>query len=169
MLETAKISSIFYYCSCFAASSSKISPLCLPKSLARKSLVVGSCFGETVSSLDKKYAREYTTYDYSKMGETHAVEIHTIVIGDFAMVGMPYQPYSELGWRIREASPYKTTFVVSLANGSTGYIGPDFIFGTSSYGARYSYYTSRSGIGTADILVNRSVEMLKKIQTADAD
>jgi hypothetical protein len=125
--------------------------------------------GEKVNSLDKKYAREYTTYDYSKMGDTHAVEIHTIVIGEFAMVGMPYQPYSELGWRIREASPYKTTFVVSLANGSTGYIGPDFIFGTSSYGARYSYYTSRSGPGTADILVNRSVEMLKKIQTATAD
>ena len=122
--------------------------------------------GESVANLDKKYAMEYTGMDYSALPELHDVEIQTVVLGDFAMVALPFEAYSELGWRIREQSPYENTFVVGQANASYGYIGPGFIYGTSSYGARYSYYTARFSRGGGDLLVKYSVEMLKEIKEA---
>jgi hypothetical protein len=120
--------------------------------------------GKSVANLDKKYAMEYTGMDYSALPELHDVEIQTVILGDFAMVALPFEVYSELGWRIREQSPYENTFVVGQANASYGYIGPGFIYGTSSYGARYSYYTARFSRG--DLLVKYSVEMLKELKTA---
>lgn len=119
--------------------------------------------GVSVGNLNKKYAWEYTNLDYSKLGATYDVEIHAIVIGEFAMVGLPFEPYSEIGWKICEGSPFATTFVVSQANGANGYVGPDFIYGTASYGARYSYYTSRSAVGAAPILITKSIGMLKEM------
>jgi len=120
--------------------------------------------GESVDNLTRKYATEYTTIDYSALGPTHEIEVQAVVLGEFAMAALPCEPYSELGWKIRESSPYENTFVVGLANGSHGYIGPDFIYGTSAYPARYSFYTSRFGIGTADLLIQGSVGLLKEIQ-----
>lgn len=120
--------------------------------------------GGSVSNLDKKFAVEYTTTDYSRYGDTYEIEIQTLVLGDFALVGLPCQPYSEIGHKIREKSPYENTMIVSLANGEYGYVTPDSLLGTDSYGARFSIYTSRSGYGTADLLIDHSVAMLKKLK-----
>jgi len=115
------------------------------------------------SGLDYAFALEYTTEDYSKLGDTFELEIHTLQIGDFAIVGLPSEIFSEIGLKIKAASPYKNTMIVGLANGTHGYIGPDFVQGTSSYVARFSMYNAYAGIGTADLLINNSVAMLKEM------
>ena len=124
--------------------------------------------GEKVDNLDKKYAIEYTTYDFSNWGDTFNIEIQTMVLGDFAFVGLPCEPYSEIGLRIKEKSPYENTFVISLANLSCGYMAPDFVYGTSAYPARFSPSSARTTVGIADVLVNGSVSMLNEIKNKTA-
>ena len=116
------------------------------------------------SGLDYAFALEYTTEDYSDLGETFDIEIQTIVLGDFSIVGLPSEIFSEIGLKIKAASPYENTMVVGLANGTHGYIAPDFVQGTSSYVARFSKYNACAGVGTADILINNSVAQLKQMK-----
>ncbi len=120
--------------------------------------------GESVANLDKKYAIEYTTYDFLDWGDTFEIEIQTMVLGDFAFVGLPCETYSEIGLRIKEETPYENTFVISLANLSYGYMAPDFVYGTSAYPARFSPSSARTDKGIADVLVNGSVSMLNEIK-----
>lgn len=120
--------------------------------------------GEKVDNLSKKYAIEYTTYDFSNWGDTFDIEIQTMVLGDFAFVGLPCETYSEIGRRIKETSPYENTFVISLANLSYGYMAPDFVYGTSAYPARFSPSSARTTVGIADVLVNGAVSMLNEIK-----
>ena len=116
------------------------------------------------SGLDYAFALEYTTEDYSTLGDTFEIEIHTIELGDFAIVGLPSEIFSEIGLKIKEGSPYENTMVVGLANGTHGYIAPDFVQGTSSYVARFSKYNAYAGVGTADILINNSVAQLLQMK-----
>ena len=116
------------------------------------------------SGLDYAFMLEYATEDYSTLGDTFEIEIHTVELGDFAIVGLPSEIFSEIGLKIKAASPYENTMVVGLANGTHGYIAPDFVQGTSSYVARFSKYNAYAGVGTADILINNSVAMLKEMK-----
>jgi hypothetical protein len=120
--------------------------------------------GESVSNLNKKYAIEYTTFDYSDWGDTFELEIQTLVLGDLAFVGLPCEAYSEIGHRIKEASPYENTLVISLANTSYGYMAPDFVYGTSAYPAKFSPSSSRADKGIADIVVNGALSMLSELK-----
>lgn len=116
------------------------------------------------SGLDYAFMLEYVTEDYSTLGDTFEIEIHTIELGDFAIVGLPSEIFSEIGLKIKAASPYENTMVVGLANGTHGYIAPDFVQGTSSYVARFSKYNAYAGVGTADILINNSVAQLLEMK-----
>ena len=118
----------------------------------------------TASGLDKCFAVEYTTEDYSKLGNTYDIEIHTIRIGEWAMVGLPGEIYTDIGRAIKDDSPYELTSVISLANGTHGYITPDNYLDTSCYPARVSMYNAYSGYGTADILINNSLAQLKEMR-----
>lgn len=54
--------------------------------------------------------------------ESFDVVIHTLRLGDLGIAAIPYEVFAEIGLEIKEKSPFKTTFVVSLANGSDGYL-----------------------------------------------
>ena len=117
-----------------------------------------------VGGLDKCFAVEYTTEDYSVLGDTFEIEVHTIRIGEWAMVGLPSEIYSEIGRDIKKDSPFEMTSVISLANGTHGYIAPDYVLDTSAYPARFSMYNAYAGIGTADLLINKSLNQLKEMK-----
>ena len=67
--------------------------------------------------------------------------------------------------RIKTDSPFELTSVISLANGTHGYITPDKYLDTSCYPARVSKYNAYSGYGTADILINNSLAQLTQMKT----
>nr|WP_050785908.1 neutral/alkaline non-lysosomal ceramidase N-terminal domain-containing protein [Pedosphaera parvula] len=48
--------------------------------------------------------------------------LQTIKIGDLAIVGIPCEVFAETGLAIKEKSPFKPTFTISLANGWNGYL-----------------------------------------------
>jgi hypothetical protein len=120
--------------------------------------------GESVASLDKAFATEYLNEDYSDLGDTFEIELQTVVLGDFALVALPCEPFSEIALKIKAGSPFENTVVVGLANGHNGYIAPDFVQGTGAYAARFSKHVNKAGLGTADLLINNSIAMLKEMK-----
>ena len=60
-----------------------------------------------------------------RQGKPIEAEVQVITLGDeIAWVGLPGEPFVELGIAIKLASPYPTTIICELANDSIGYI-PD--------------------------------------------
>ena len=109
---------------------------------------------------EEAYAETYLTYDEATWHESEAMEIHTIRFGPWTIVGLGGEIYTEIGLRIKRESPYKNTLVFSLANGDHGYIPTDYILDTRAYPAKWGRYVAYVGHGTADTLVERSIEQL---------
>ena len=91
------------------------------------------------------------------------LEVQTIVIGPWAIVGLPGEIYTEIGLRIKAQSPFENTLIFELANGTNGYIGPAKAIMSGVYEMTYSKYNSYTGIDTADRLVRRALEQLENI------
>lgn len=111
---------------------------------------------------EEGYAETYLNYDEATWPETDEMEIHTIRFGPWTIVGLGGEIYTEIGLRIKRDSPYKNTLVFSLANGSHGYIPTDYILDTKAYPAKWGRYVTYVGYGTADTLVEKSLEQLDK-------
>ena len=51
-----------------------------------------------------------------------SVKIQAIRIGDFAVVGYPFETFCEIGLEVKAKSPFPQTMVIGLANGRYGYL-----------------------------------------------
>ncbi|MGC3968165.1 MAG: neutral/alkaline non-lysosomal ceramidase N-terminal domain-containing protein [Pirellulales bacterium] len=54
--------------------------------------------------------------------ETLTFEIQAVRIGDFAIVGIPFETFCEIGLELKKKSPFPQTMVIGLANGRHGYL-----------------------------------------------
>jgi neutral ceramidase len=54
--------------------------------------------------------------------ETITVKIQAIRIGDFAVCGIPFETFVEIGLDLKKRSPFPQTMVIGLANGRHGYL-----------------------------------------------
>ena len=60
---------------------------------------------------------------YEKSTPSHDCRLTSIVLGDdLAFVSLPGEPFNGIGRVIREKSPYKHTFIVTLAQSVSGYV-----------------------------------------------
>lgn len=66
------------------------------------------------------YARESLRLSEAKPSVT--IKLQTIALGELAIVAIPCEVFAEIGLEIKQKSPYKTTFVIALANGYNGYL-----------------------------------------------
>lgn len=66
------------------------------------------------------YARQ-TMGMLEEAGEV-TLPLQAIRIGDFAVVGIPFETLVEIGLELKEQSPFETTMVIGLANGRYGYL-----------------------------------------------
>lgn len=80
-------------------------------------------------------------------------------IGDVGFICAPYEMFSENGQQIKEASPFKMTFVVTYANAICGYVPskPTYVYG--GFEVEYNNYVE----GTAEALVDRFASMLNEL------
>jgi hypothetical protein len=96
----------------------------------------------------------------AKKGKPYEVEVQVIALGDdVAWVSLPGEIFVELGIAIKQASPFKYTFIAELANGSIGYI-PDrkaFVEGN------YEVVSSRVAAGSGELLVEAAARMLRDL------
>ena len=70
--------------------------------------------------LAEHYARRTVTA--SERDETLTVKLQAVRIGDFAVVGIPFETFVEIGLDIKDDSPFEQTMVIGLANGRHGYL-----------------------------------------------
>ncbi|MCY3019045.1 MAG: hypothetical protein NTW87_08455, partial [Planctomycetota bacterium] len=69
------------------------------------------------------FAQQLVEFAQREQGRTEEYQVTAFSIGKrLAVVSLPGEPFAEIGIRIRETSPFPTTFVVSHANGACGYI-----------------------------------------------
>ena len=81
--------------------------------------------------------------------------------GDVAFVGLPGEPFTELGRQIKDGSPFEMTIPCCNANGSEGYFPTDEALNEKGYEATSSLFLP----GVAPELVKVSLETLAQLKT----
>ena len=82
-------------------------------------------------SMDENYARE--TVLLAEMAPTRKLNLQAIRLNDFVIVANPCESYNETGLKLRQASPFRFTMNIGLANGHAGYIPPPELFQLGGY------------------------------------
>jgi neutral ceramidase len=77
------------------------------------------------------YARE--TVLLSEWPDRHRFKLQALRLGAFGFAAAPCELYGSTGLKIKAASPFKTTMVVGLANGYSGYLPPPDQFQYGGY------------------------------------
>jgi neutral ceramidase len=92
-----------------------------------------------------------------RKGEPVPAEVQVITLGsELAWVGLPGEIFTELGLAIKNASPFRQTAVVSLANDSIGYV-PD----RKAYAqGNYEPVSARVAAGSGEMLVEAAARLL---------
>ena len=94
------------------------------------------------------------------------IEILTLQIGPWTIVGLPGEIYSDIGLKIKANSPFANTIVVEIVNGYNGYISPDTIQRAGNYEGIYSM-VAYTGFGSADTLIHGATDMLYALYYSD--
>ena len=76
---------------------------------------------EKLPRLAQNYARNAVNAA-ERPEETLTVQIQAIRIGDFAVCGIPFETFVEIGLDLKKRSPFPQTMVIGLANGRHGYL-----------------------------------------------
>lgn len=76
---------------------------------------------EKLPRLADNYARS-TIAAAERTEETLTVKLQAIRIGDFAVCGIPFETFVEIGLELKQHSPFPLTMVIGLANGRHGYL-----------------------------------------------
>ena len=111
-----------------------------------------------------RIAATTVTCNAKKTGTTE-MAIDAYAIGDVALVAAPYEMYCENGEAIKEASPFKMTFVSTCTNGRAGnYIPSAFAYTYNNkpdevYGIAQTAYAE----GTAELLQDSFISLLKQL------
>ena len=116
---------------------------------------------EKYNSGDRAFAGEYLLGD--DPSDEISIEVHTMRLGPWAIVGLPSEIFSEIGLAIKERSPFEHTLVFELANGHHGYIPPAYVIGSGAYEARVSKLNSACGPETAELLIEQSIRQLNAL------
>lgn len=96
----------------------------------------------------------------ARKGEPLAVEVQVIALGnEVAWVSLPGEAFVELGLAIKQASPFKYTMIVELANGSIGYIPNKSAYAEGNY----EVVSARCAAGSGELLVAAAVRMLREL------
>jgi hypothetical protein len=91
------------------------------------------------------------------------VEFQAIAFGDVAIVTNPAELFSIYGVRIKQASPFKVTFVSSLTNGYCGYVPTVEAFRHGGYETYRTVFTSRLAKDAGDRILQVSIDLLRAV------
>jgi len=100
---------------------------------------------------------------YIRLEEKDATDELNVVcvgFGDVAFVGLPGEPFTEIGRKIKAGSPFKMTLPCCNANGSEGYFVTDDALMVDGYESTSTLFK----IGVADTMINKSLEILDEIK-----
>lgn len=120
----------------------------------------------TATPLAKEYglasvyeAREIINHA-ENLGDTDTVEMNAFSVGGFGFVTAPYEMFSLQGSKIKDESPFAVTAVMGYAGIHKGYIPSEEAYDYGCYESQTALFVK----GTAEILADKYLEMLKSIQ-----
>ncbi len=87
------------------------------------------------------------------------VEQTCIAAGEWALIGFPGELFTEIGMKLKLASPYRRTMIVGLANGDIGYLPTKRA--VSEGGSTVS--SRETGDDAESIVIARSLELLQRL------
>jgi len=96
---------------------------------------------------------------YKRTGRPVSAEIQVLAVGPVAFVGVPGELFVELGRKIKEASPFRRTFIVELANDSIGYIPTAEAYAQGSYEPT----STRLAPGAGEKIADTAVGLLRRL------
>lgn len=108
--------------------------------------------------VEKVYAREVLLLDEDEK-KADTLEFWAVSLGDAGLVGIPSEAFVEIGIAIKQGSPFRHTAVVTLANGSAGYIPMPWSFAQGGYEPRLAR-SSRLAPEAAGIVIDRCLRAL---------
>jgi hypothetical protein len=88
--------------------------------------------------------------------EHHPLEVHGTRIGPLAFVGVPLEPFIELGLAIEARSPFPMTFVSGYTNGYRNYLPTEAEFARGGYEVEIAAFAPEA----AGIFVETAVRVL---------
>ncbi len=95
-----------------------------------------------------------------KLPETLQIPMWTVSMGDVAFVGAPYEMFDANGLQIKDGSPFRMTFVMTLTNDSYGYMPSEMGFAHGGYSAD----TCRFKPGIGELLAENYIELLERMK-----
>ena len=93
---------------------------------------------------DGQYDASFTV-TRSKLEATKDVPLNAIAFGELAFTGNPYEMFDTNGKEIRDASPFKTTFICTLSGGANGYVPSALGYSHGGYETYNCLYLAGSG------------------------
>ncbi len=91
--------------------------------------------------------------------EFFPLRLSAVVLGDFALLGIPGEPFNAVGRAIKEAEGYKMVMPCCLTNGSRGYFPTKDAYDEGGYEARSSRFKS----GTAELIAKEAKALLEEM------
>ena len=88
------------------------------------------------------------------------LELTGLRIGDVAFVGIPGEPFTEIGVEIKKTEGYKMIMPCCITNGYGGYFPMKSAFDEGGYEARTSHYVST----IAEDIVECNKEILRQLK-----
>ncbi len=121
---------------------------------------------EAVEQLPR-LARDYASRTVNAARQDEAavtVQLQAIRIGDFAVCGIPFEAFVEIGLNLKKRSPFARTMVIGLANGKHGYLPTPEQHELGGYETWLG--TNKVQKDASVILTRHLLEMLEELQAA---
>lgn len=120
--------------------------------------------GKQPTFLESVWAFKVLDVDARK-GKPNEMEVQVIALGDdLAWVSLPGEIFVELGLAIKKDSPFPTTILAELANGSIGYVPSRRAYPQGNY----EVVSARCAEGSGEKLVEAASRLLKQLHEAPA-
>lgn len=125
-----------------------------------------------MKTMEEIYARE--TVSMNTYPSQVSIILQTFRLGDLAINAVPCEVFVEIGLELKEKSPFKPTFTISLANGYNGYLPTPAhhqLGGYETWRARSSYLETDASLkiaATLFYLLNQLKTSLPKEQAIKA-
>ncbi len=98
----------------------------------------------------------------SNYGKTQKVPVSAISFGELGFAANACEMFDTNGMEVKEASPFKMTFMCAYTNGSYGYIPSSYAFSRGGYETD----TCRFVQGTGEVLAQEIVKLLNQLHSA---
>ena len=116
--------------------------------------------GHSAMTRTQAIARACRMVELDSMPTMKTLHVTGVRVGDFALVGFPGEPFTEIGRLVKAASDYKMTYIACCASGYEGYYPSASAMEEGGYEAAAAKYKT----GTAEKLIETGIKILDEMK-----